>query len=209
MVLFGHFRQLNLERTLDKLMSIVNITDRTRLVDRLTHLVYPWLVDQSFHVEHDVHTQLIDLMNKHVREFFRHCFLPWLQCTTIEHAQYFFSHLFTSIDNQSNQNQLCIYICENRTCSWNDNELVVISHWLESKQFYFSIELFEYLPEKCAMSALTYADRLSFAKVLHRIISQIDEHNYKLRDEQRRALKQAITMNTTILSDILADLFDS
>ena len=147
-------------------------------------------------------------MNHFPDEFFRHCFIPWLQCLSIDHVQFFFSNLFTRITKPSARNQLCTYLCQNSTCSWNDNELTLISHWLDSKDFYFSSDLFEYLPEKCAISAPTYPSSLLFAKVLHKVLVKSSEHNQLLSVEQRSALKEAILVNTTILSDILLDLLD-
>jgi hypothetical protein len=90
----------------------------------------------------------------------------------------------------------------------NLNELCLISKWFDSKEFYFSNDLFAILPEKIAISAKIFSDHLPFAKVLHKILIKCTEKNFLLTNEQRAIFKQAITINTTILSDILMDLLD-
>lgn len=188
--------------------SILRESDLKKVSQHCQSLIRPWLVDVSFNVSNDLYGVLVELINHFPDEFFRHCFIPWLQCVSIDHVQFFFSNLFTRITKPSARNQLCTYLCQNSTCSWNDNELTLISHWLDSKDFYFSSDLFEYLPNKCAVSAPNYPSSLPFAKVLHKVLVKSSEHDQILSVEQRSALKEAILVNTTILSDILLDLLD-
>jgi len=90
----------------------------------------------------------------------------------------------------------------------NHNQLSIISQWFDSKEFYFSNDLLNFLPGKIAITATILSDNLPFAKVLHKILIKCTENHLMLTNEQRLLLKQAATINTTILSDILIDLLD-
>jgi hypothetical protein len=90
----------------------------------------------------------------------------------------------------------------------NHNQLSIISQWFDSKEFYFSNDLLNFLPGKIAITATIFSDNLPFAKVLHKILIKCTENHLMLTNEQRLLLKQAATINTTILSDILIDLLD-
>jgi hypothetical protein len=147
-------------------------------------------------------------MNKHPEEFLLHCFVPWLTNISIENLNLFCSNLYTQLTNLVNRCQLCTYLCENSTNPLNQNQLCIISRWFDSKEFYFSNDLFNLLPRKIAVSATIFSDNLLFAKLLHKILIKCTENHLMLTNEQRTMLKQTITINTTILSDILMDLLD-
>jgi hypothetical protein len=186
----------------------LNESDSNIISKRFHTLIYPWLIDVSFNISNEFFTLLVELMNKYSEEFFLQCFVPWLNKITIDNMNLFCSNLFTQLTNLSDQCKLCTYLCENSTCPLNNNELCIISKWFNSKEFYFSNDLLNILPEKIAISAKIFSDNLSFAKVLHKILIKYTENNFMLTNEQRLILKQAITINTTILSDILMDLLD-
>jgi hypothetical protein len=151
---------------------------------------------------------LIELMNKYPEEFFLQCFIPWLNKISTDNINLFFSNLFTQLTNPSDRCKLCTYLCQNSTSPFNMNELCIISQWFDSKEFYFSNDLLNILPEKIAISAKIFSDHLPFAKVFHKVLIKCTENNHIITNEQRSVLKQAITINTTILSDILMDLLD-
>lgn len=194
-----------LERSLDQLISLLHHPEQVDQTFR--SLVYPWLIDLSFQVTSDLFSILVELMNTFPHSFFRHCFLPWIQHKA-DVDGHFFTHLFEHLQRRADQNQLCIYLSEDQTRPWNRMELILISHWLERKDFFFSRELFQRLPGKCVQSADLFADCLIFAKVLHKVLIKSSEHEQMINDEQRSALRQAIALNTTILSDILMDLVE-
>ena len=162
----------------------------------------------SFNISNDIFSILIELMNTYPDEFFLHCFVPWLTNISTDNINLFFSNLFTQLTHISDRCKLCTYLCQNSTCAFNMNELSIISKWFDSKEFYFSNDLLNILPEKIALSAKIFSDNLSFAKVLHKVLIKCTENNQIITNEQRLVLKQAITINTTILSDILMDLLD-
>jgi hypothetical protein len=199
-----------LDRTIENLASILNESDSNIISKRFHTLIYPWLIDVSFNISNDLFSILVELMNKHPEEFFLHCFVPWLRNISIstDNINSFFANLFTHLTNLSDRCQLCSYLCQNSTCPFNDNELCIISKWFDSKEFYFSNDLLNVLPEKVAISAKIYSDSLPFAKVLHKVLIKCTENNQMINNEQRLILKQAIIINTTILSDILIDLLD-
>ena len=147
-------------------------------------------------------------MNQHPSQFFLHCFVPWLNQISIDNLHSFCSNLFTQLINITDQCQLCTYLCENSTCPLNNNQLCLISKWFDSRECYFSNDLANLLPNKIAISATIFSDNLSFAKVLHKILIKYTENPSMLSHEQRLLFKQTITINTTILSDILMDLLD-
>ncbi len=147
-------------------------------------------------------------MNKHSDEFLLHCFVPWLTNISIDNLNLFCSNLYTQLINRSDRCKLCTYLCENSTSPLNHNQLSIISQWFDSKEFYFSNDLLNFLPRKIAITATIFSDNLPFAKVLHKILIKCTENHLMLTNEQRLLLKQAATINTTILSDILIDLLD-
>ncbi|CAF3191539.1 unnamed protein product [Rotaria sp. Silwood2] len=197
------------ERTIENLSSILNESDSNIISKRFHSLIYPWLIDVSFNISNDIFSIIIELMNKYSEEFFLNCCIPWLNNNiSTDNMNLFISNLFTQLTNLSDRCKLCTYLCQNSTCPFNDNELCIISKWFDSKEFYFSNDLLNILPEKIAISAKIYSDNLSFAKVLHKILIKCLENNHIITNEQRLIFKQAITINTTILSDILMDLLD-
>ncbi|CAF1056549.1 unnamed protein product [Rotaria sp. Silwood1] len=201
----------NLERTIENLSSILNESDSNIISKRFHSLIYSWFIDVSFNISNDIFSTIVELMNKYPEEFFLHCFIPWLNNNsniTTDNRNLFLSNLFTQLTNLSDRCKLCTYLCQNSTCPFNDNELCIISKWFDSKEFYFSNDLLNILPEKIAISSKIYSDNLSFSKVLHKILIKCIENNHMLTNEQRFIFKQAITINTTILSDILMDLLD-
>jgi hypothetical protein len=197
-----------LDRTIENLSSILHETNSNIISKHFHTLIYPWLIDVSFNISNDIFIILVELMNKYPEEFFHHCFIPWLNNILIDNMNLFCSNLFTQLINLSDRCKLCIYLSENITCPFNNNQLCIINKWFDSKEFYFSNDLFNILPEKIAISATIFSDNLSFAKVLHKILIKYTENNFILTNEQRFIFKQAITINTTILSDILMDLLD-
>ncbi|UJR09228.1 hypothetical protein I4U23_013475 [Adineta vaga] len=196
------------DRTLENLASILNESDSNIIAKRFQTLIYPWLSDLSFNISNDFFSILVELLNKYPDEFFLHCFVPWLRNITTDKINLFFSNLFTQLTNIADRCKLCSYLCQNSTCPFNSNELSLISKWFDSKEFYFSNDLLNLLPEKVAISAKIFSDSLPFAKVLHKVLIKCTENNQIITNEQRLILKQAITINTTILSDILLDLLD-
>lgn len=191
------------ERSVEQLTSLLHHPERVDEQFRI--LLHPWLIDLSFQVTADLFGVVVELMNTYPSSFFRHCFLPWIH----QHVDgHFFSNLFEHLQRRADQNQLCLHLSEDLTCPWNRMELMLISRWFERKDFFFSRELFQLLPEKCVRSAEIFADCLVFAKVLHKVLIKSNEHEQMITDEQRAALKRAIALNTTILSDILMDLLD-
>ena len=195
------------ERTLENLSALIN--DDSFIVNQFEHFVRPWLIDVNFNVNKEFFSILVDLMNKFTEEFFRCCFIPWLRSSSsIDHFPFFFSNLFNRIENPIDRNRLCIYLSENFSTPWHDNEFLLIQNWFESEEFFFSNDFFELLPNKCQTSAEHFQDNLSFAKVLHKILMKFNENQFSMTDQQRSALKQTISMNTTILSDILMDLLE-
>lgn len=197
-----------LDRTIENLSSILNETDSKIISQRFHKLIYPWFVDVSFSISNDIFMIIVELMNKYPEEFFLYCFVPWSNNNSIENINLFCSNLFTQLTNLGDQCKLCTYLCENSTIPLNNNQLCIISKWFDSKEFYFSNDLLNILPEKIAISAKIFSDNLPFAKVLHKILIKCTENNSMLTNEQRLILKEAITINTTILSDILMDLLD-
>jgi len=197
-----------LDRTIENLSSILHETDSNIISKYFHRLIYPWFIDVSFNISNDIFIILVELMNKYPDEFFHHCFIPWLNNISIDNINLFCSNLFTQLINLSDQCKLCTYLCENITCPLNNNQLCIISKWFDSKEFYFSNDLLNILPEKISISAKIYSDNLLFAKVLHKILIKCTENNFMLTNEQRLILKQSIQINTTILSDILMDLLD-
>ena len=197
----------NLDRTIENLTSILNESDSNVISKRFHTLVFPWLTDISFNISNELFSILTELMNKYPEEFFCQCFIPWLHYTSVDNVHLFLSNLFIQLTNVNNQCKLCTYLCQNSTCPFNDNELCIISKWFDSKEFYFSDDLLNTLPEKLAISAKIYSDNLSFSKVLHKILIKYTENNH-ITTEQRLILQQTVTINTTILSDILMDLLD-
>ncbi|CAF1356724.1 unnamed protein product [Adineta steineri] len=196
------------DRTIENLTSLLNETNSDIISKRFQTLIYSWFIDVSFNISNDYFSILVELMNKYSEEFLRHCFVPWIRNISTDNINLFYSNLFTQLTNLSDRCKLCSYLCENSTCAFNDNELCIISKWFDSKEFYFSNDLLNNLPEKVATSAKIYSDNLPFAKVLHKILIKCTENNEIINTEQRLILKQAITINTTILSDILMDLLD-
>ena len=196
-----------LTRSLDQLTSLMNTPEHIN--DSLQSFVYPWLIDLSFQVTTDLYSILVDLMNTYPTSFFRYCFIPWIHQYRSGIDHHFFSNLFSHLHRRGDQNQLCIYLSEDVTCSWNPMEFMLISHWLEKKDFFYSPELFQFFAEKCLRTAEKYPDCLIFAKVFHKILIKFNEYQeIIISDEQKFALKQIIALNTTILSDILLDLLD-
>ncbi|CAF1101711.1 unnamed protein product [Adineta ricciae] len=196
------------DRTMENLTTILHESNSTRVVKCFQTLIYPWLIDLSFNIPNDFFSLLVELMNKSSDAFFLHCFIPWLRSLTTDTINQFFTNLFTQLTNLSDRCKLCCYLCQNSTCPFNMNELSLISKWFDSKEFYFSNDLLNFLPEKVAISATIFSDNLPFAKVLHKILIKCTENDQILTNEQRLILKQAVTINTTILSDILLDLLD-
>ena len=196
------------DRSLENLAVILHETDHSAVVEHCRSFVTPWLVDLAFQTSNDLFSLLVELMNRHTNAFLIHCVLPWLARPPTDHSHAFFSSLFTHLTHLADRCQLCIYLCENRTCPFNDHQLSLISIWFNSKDFYYSSALFDLLPEKFAVSASAFADSLPFAKVLHKVLIQSTEHKHPITDGQRSRLKQAIAVNTTILSDILLDSLD-
>ncbi len=196
-----------LDRTIENLSSILHESDSTIISQRFHALIYPWLIDVSFQISNELFTIIVELMNRYPEEFLLHCFVPWLTNISIENLHLFCSNLYTQLINPSNRCQLCTYLCENSTKPWNQNQLSIISQWFDSKEFYFSNDLFNLLPAKIAISSTIFSDNLPFAKVLHKILIKYTENQLILTNEQRIMLKQSIEINTTILNDILMDLY--
>ncbi|CAF1024454.1 unnamed protein product [Rotaria sordida] len=194
--------------TIESLSSILNEIHSNIISKRFHSLIYPWLIDVSFNISNDIFSIIVELMNKYSEEFFLQCFIPWLNNISIDNMNLFLSNLFTQLINLSDRCKLCTYLCQNSTSPFNDNELCIISKWFDSKEFYFSNDLLNILPEKIAISAKIFSDNLSFAKILHKILIKCIENNHIITNEQRLIFKQAIIINTTILSDILMDLLD-
>ena len=196
------------ERTIENLSSLLHESDSTMISKQFQTFIYPWLIDVSFHLSNEFFTIIVDLMNKYPEEFFLHCFVPWLNETSIDNLHLFCSNLYSQLIKITDRCQLCTYLCENSTRPLNANQLSLISRWFDSKEFYFSNDLASLLPAKIAISAQIFSADLPFAKVLHKILIKCTENPSMLSNDQRAILKQAITINTTILSDILMDLLD-
>ena len=197
--------EINLERSIDNLSSILHDEiDTKKICQYFEYLLSPWLIDVNFSISNEIFILIIDLMNKYPREFFLHCFLPWLN----QSSNPFCSNLFTQLIQRTDQCQLCIQICENSTIPLNTNQLNLLTKWFDSKEFYFSNDLFNLLPNKLVMSSDLYADSLFFAKLVHKILLQYTDNKFVLTSEQHQMLKQTIERNTSILSDILLDLLD-
>ena len=196
------------ERTLENLSSLLQQSDRTIISKHFQTLIHSWLIDVCFHLSNELFTIIVELMNKYPEEFFRHCFVPWLNETSIDNLNLFCSNLYTQLIQRTDRCQLCTYLCENSTRPLNANQFALISRWFDSKEFYFSNDLAALLPAKIATTVEFFSDDLPFAKVLHKILIKCTENPSMLSNEQRAILKQAITRNTTILSDILIDLLD-
>lgn len=196
------------ERTIENLSSLLRESDSIVISKQFQTFIYPWLIDVSFHLSNEFFTILVELMNKYPEEFFLHCFVPWLNETSIDNLHLFCSNLYSQLIQITNRCQLCTYLCENSTRPLNVNQLSLISRWFDSKEFYFSNDLASLLPAKIAISGQIFSDDLPFAKVLHKILIKCTENPSMLSNDQRAILKQAITINTTVLSDILMDLLD-
>lgn len=192
--------------TIENLSSLLHESHSKIISQQFQTVIYPWLIDVSFHLSNEFFTLIVELMNKYPEEFFLHCFVPWLNETSIDHL--FCSNLYSQLIKITDRCQLCTYLCENSTRPLNANQLSLISRWFDSKEFYFSNDLASLLPAKIAISAQIFSDDLPFAKVLHKILIKCTENPSMLSNDQRALLKQAITINTTILSDILLDLLD-
>lgn len=188
-------------------MTLFHETDPNVISTRFDKLIYSWLMDVSFNITNDVFLIIVDLMNKYSDEFFRCCFVPWLKNST-DNMNLFLSNLFIQIINVNDRCKLCTYLCQNSTCPFNDNELCIINNWFDSKEYYFSDDLLSILIEKISISSKIYSDNLTFAKLIHKILIKSNENNHILTYEQRLIFKQVISINTTILSDILMDLLD-
>ncbi|CAM4924567.1 unnamed protein product [Rotaria socialis] len=192
------------DRSIENLSSMLNESDSNIIAKRFQKLIYPWLIDVSFQISNDIFSIIVELMNKNPDEFFLSCFVPWLnnQHVSTDNINLFLSNLFTQLTNISDRCTLCSYLCQNSTCPFNDNELCIISKWFDCKEFYFSSDLLNILPEKIATSAKIFSDSLPFAKVLHKVLIKCTENNHIITNEQRFILKQA--SNNKIFSIILS-----